>query len=169
MRKKSVLLMPSAKKVMDELGENIKLARLRRKYSTQIVAERANISRPTLWKIEKGDPSVAIGNYVQVLFILGLEKDLLEVAKDNILGRKLQDLQLLTKKRAPKKSKPKKSVPPKKVEPLKINYSSPKTHGRLRKEASFTNSKAIFPKRSVALKKNATFQDAVKLKDEQYD
>ncbi|MCK9281668.1 MAG: helix-turn-helix domain-containing protein [Melioribacteraceae bacterium] len=104
MRRKSVLLMPSARKVLIALGENIKLARLRRKMSTQIVAERADISRPTLWKIEKGDSGVAMGNYVQVLFILGLEKDLLEVAKDNIFGKKLQDLQLLTKKRAPKKT-----------------------------------------------------------------
>lgn len=71
-------------------GENIKLARLRRKLSTEQVAERANI-RPTLWSIEKGSSTVAIGAYAQVLFVLGLGKDLVKLAGDDILGRKLQD------------------------------------------------------------------------------
>ena len=90
---------------MTELGENIKLARLRRKLSTEQVAERANIARTTLWAIEKGLPNVALGSYVQVLFVLGLEKDLLRLAGDDPLGRKLQDAKLLVKERAPKKSK----------------------------------------------------------------
>ena len=99
---KSVLI-PSVQKVLSEFGENIKLARLRRKLSAEQVAERANISRSTLWLIEKEAPGVAIGTYLQVLFVLGLEKDFLNVASDDKLGRKLQDANLLTKKRAPKK------------------------------------------------------------------
>jgi transcriptional regulator with XRE-family HTH domain len=99
---KSVLI-PSVQKVLSEFGENIKLARLRRKLSAEQIAERANISRSTLWLIEKGTPGVAIGTYLQVLFVLGLEKDFLNVANDDKLGRKLQDANLLTKKRAPKK------------------------------------------------------------------
>jgi len=67
------------------------------------VAERANISRSTLWNIEKGDPGVSIGNYYQVLITLGLGDDLLLLARDDVLGRKIQDLGLLVKKRAPKK------------------------------------------------------------------
>jgi DNA-binding XRE family transcriptional regulator len=67
------------------------------------VAERANISRPTLLSIEKGMPGVAIGSYAQVLFVLNLERDLLKVAADDILGRKLQDAELRVKERAPKK------------------------------------------------------------------
>ncbi len=98
-------LLPSISKVLVALGENIKLARLRRKLSTEQVAQRANISRPTLSAIEKGLPGVAIGSYVQVLFVLNLEKDLLKVAADDLLGRKLQDAQLTVKERAPKKSK----------------------------------------------------------------
>lgn len=90
---------------MIEFGENIKLARLRRKLSTEQVAERANIARTTLWAIEKGSPNVALGSYVQVLFVLGLEKDLLKLAGDDPLGRKLQDAKLLVKERAPKKNK----------------------------------------------------------------
>ena len=103
MSKKKASLLPSSKKVLKELGENIKLARLRRKLSTEQVAERANISRATLWQVEKGAPSAAMGTYCQVLFVLGLEKDLLKVAVDDILGRKLQDAELLPKERAPKK------------------------------------------------------------------
>jgi len=96
-------LLPSTAKILTELGENIKLARLRRKLSAEQVAERANISRPTLLSIEKGLPGVAIGSYAQVLFVLNLEKDLLKVAVDDTLGRKLQDAELTVKERAPKK------------------------------------------------------------------
>ncbi len=85
------------------MGENIKLARLRRKYSMEQVAERANISRPTLHAIEKGSETVGLGLYLQVLAVLGLEKDLLLVAKDDALGRKLQDANLMVKQRAPKR------------------------------------------------------------------
>lgn len=96
-------LLPKAMKILAELGENIKLARLRRKLSAEQVAERANISRPTLASIEKGSASVSIGNYLLVLSVLGLEKDLLLVAKDDELGRKLQDARLIAKERAPKR------------------------------------------------------------------
>ena|ERR1700761_1622425 len=100
--KTKITLLPKIKKIMAELGENIKLARLRRKLSAEQIAERANISRSTLWQIEKGAPSVAIGSYMQVLFALGLENDILKVAADDELGRKLQDAKLLVKDRAPK-------------------------------------------------------------------
>ena len=103
MNNRKQLLMPSLRKVLTELGENIKLARLRRKLSGEQVAERANISRVTLWQVEKGSASVAMGIYCQVLFVLGLDKDLLKVAADDALGRKLQDAELEVKERAPKK------------------------------------------------------------------
>ncbi|MBK9221130.1 MAG: transcriptional regulator [Saprospiraceae bacterium] len=102
---KKTILLPSTEKLLIELGENIRLARLRRKLSAEQVSERANIGRKTLWAIEKGSPSVAIGSYAQVLFVLGLEKDLIKVAEDDKLGRKLQDAELVIKERAPKKSK----------------------------------------------------------------
>lgn len=90
-------------KILGELGENIKLARLRRKLSAEQVSERAGISRKTLYEIERGRPNVNIGNYAQVLSVLGLEDDLLNVAKDDLLGRKLQDAKLGVKERAPKR------------------------------------------------------------------
>jgi transcriptional regulator with XRE-family HTH domain len=104
MKKKSTLLLPGTQQIISVLGENIKLARLRRKYSTQQVAERADISRPTLLSIEKGNPRVSIGAYIKVLAVLGLEKDVLKVAEDDKLGRKLQDAKLIVKMRAPKRT-----------------------------------------------------------------
>jgi transcriptional regulator with XRE-family HTH domain len=105
MRSRKSILLPKAQKVLSTLGENIKLARLRRRYSTQQVSERANISRPTLLSIEKGNPNVSIGAYVKVLMVLGLEKDITTVAKDDDLGRKLQDAKLIIKERAPKRTR----------------------------------------------------------------
>jgi len=101
--KKELVLLPKAQKVLNDLGENIKLARLRRKLNTTQVSERAGISRATLWQIEKGTPTVAMGAYFQVLFVLGLEKDFLKLGADDELGRKLQDAGLLTKEKALKK------------------------------------------------------------------
>jgi len=90
----------SAAKVLPVLGEQIKLARLRRRLSASVVAGRAGVSRSTLWQIEKGNASVALGAYFLVLFALSLEQDLLLVAKDDVLGRKLQDAGLIVRKRA---------------------------------------------------------------------
>ncbi len=100
---KKTYLLPGISKILEQFGENIRLARLRRKLSTEQVAQRANISRPTLLSIEKGIPGVAMDAYARVLFVLNLEKDLLMVAADDILGRKLQDAELTVKARAPKK------------------------------------------------------------------
>jgi transcriptional regulator with XRE-family HTH domain len=105
MKNSKTQVLPAIAKVLTAFGENIKLARLRRKLSAEQVAERANISRPTLLAIEKGVPGVAVGSYTQVLFVLNLEKDLLKVAADDLLGRKLQDAELIIKERAPKKKK----------------------------------------------------------------
>lgn len=100
---RSTLVLPRLARLLEGLGENLKLARLRRKLSVQQVAERAGISRNTLTAIEKGSPSVSLGNYTMVLMVLGLEKDLGKVATDDVLGRKLQDAGLKTRARAPKK------------------------------------------------------------------
>jgi hypothetical protein len=55
-----------------------------------------------LVSIEKGNPNVSIGAYIKVLFVLGLERDIIHIAKDDELGRKLQDARLTVKERAPK-------------------------------------------------------------------
>lgn len=99
-----IKVLPQTEEILRRMGEQIRLARLRRKLSTEIVAERAGVTRATLLKVEKGSPSVAMGIYASVLHALNnLDADLLLVAKDDELGRKLQDLDLITKKRAPKR------------------------------------------------------------------
>lgn len=103
MNTRTITLLPKAEKVLEQLGEHIKLARLRRKLSAEQVAERAGINRTTLWNVEKGMPTVTIGAYCQVLLVLGLLEDLLKVAADDELGRRLQDADIIVKKRAPKK------------------------------------------------------------------
>lgn len=104
MSKRTVVVMPKTREILEQMGEQIRLARLRRKLSAQLVAERAGISRQTLTAIEKGPPTVAIGAYAAVLHALNnLDNDFLLVAKDDELGRKLQDLDLPARKRAPKK------------------------------------------------------------------
>ena len=79
------------------MGENIKLARKRRKLTAMQVAERASIDRTTLYHIEKGNPSVSMGAYFNVLRVLGLQNDFLVLASDDEMGRKLQDLELIGK------------------------------------------------------------------------
>jgi transcriptional regulator with XRE-family HTH domain len=96
MKKKKQILFPKHQKIIERLGENIKLARKRRKLTTIQVAERAGVNRTTLYQIEKGSSSVSIGAYFNVLRVLGLQDDFLKLAADDVLGRKLQDLNMLT-------------------------------------------------------------------------
>ena len=95
MNKKKQILFPKHKDILKQMGENIKLARKRRKLTTTQAAERADIVRSTLYLIETGSPSVTIGAYFNVLRVLGLQDDFLKLAADDEFGRKLQDLDLL--------------------------------------------------------------------------
>ena len=96
--------MPETKEYLEQMGLQIKYARLRRRISAELVAERAGISRATVCAIEKGAPSVSIGHYAAVLHALNyMDKDLLLIAKDDELGRKLQDLELPVRKRVARK------------------------------------------------------------------
>lgn len=97
MKSKKLILFPKHQKILEQLGENIRLARKRRKLTTLQVSERAGIDRTTLYKIEKGKSSVSIGAYFNVLRVLGLHNDFLKLAQDDEFGRKLQDLRLLSK------------------------------------------------------------------------
>ena len=96
-------LLPRQEKALQAFGENIRYARLRRDLSMEQIAERAGISRYTLDRIEKGEEGVAMGHYFRVLLALGLDNDLLLVAKDDNLGRRLQDAKLEPRERASKK------------------------------------------------------------------
>jgi transcriptional regulator with XRE-family HTH domain len=105
MGKPRTVLLPVQQRLLGNVGENIRLARLRRDLSAAQVAERAGISRTTLHKVETGDPGAAIGTYLKVLFVLSLENDLLKLAGDDSFGRTLQDLRLVTRERASKTRK----------------------------------------------------------------
>jgi transcriptional regulator with XRE-family HTH domain len=97
MKSKKQILFPKHLKTLMVLGENIKLARKRRKLTTIQVSERAGIDRTTLYQIEKGTPSVSMGAYFNVLRVLGLQDDFLKLASEDKQGRTIQDLEMLGK------------------------------------------------------------------------
>ncbi|ASZ53454.1 helix-turn-helix domain-containing protein [Vibrio parahaemolyticus] len=97
--KRTAVIFPKTQAVLSTLGENITLAMKRRGITQDMMHNRTGISKPTLRKITKGDPSVSLGHYVNVLSVLGLLDDIAKVAFDDELGRKLQDIELLKKKR----------------------------------------------------------------------
>ena len=88
---------------MEIVGEQIKLARLRRNLSVAQVAERATCSPLTVSRIEKGVSTVAIGIYLRVLYALQLDEDILRLDREDKLGKSLQDLALKSRERASKK------------------------------------------------------------------
>ena len=100
MGKKAAAILPETQRILETVGEQIKTARLRRNLATELVAERAGISRATLWAVEKGSSTVSIGTYAAVLHALGgMDKDLEQIARDDEFGRKLQDLNLPLRQR----------------------------------------------------------------------
>ncbi len=98
MKSKRQVLFPKHQKILEKVGENIKLARKRRNLTTILVSERAGIDRSTLVRIEKGDSRVSLGAYFNVLRVLRLQDDFLKIATDDEFGRRLQDLKLLSEK-----------------------------------------------------------------------
>ena len=97
-------LFPPATRQLVSLGERLRVARLRRRYSAESVAKRAGVARGTLYRVEEGDAGVSLATYASVLRVLGLQGDLDLVARDDVLGRKLQDLKLPTRKVAPRRA-----------------------------------------------------------------
>jgi transcriptional regulator with XRE-family HTH domain len=95
--KKKQLILPQHEQILEQLGQNFKLARKRRGLSMQQMAERTDCSRNTIRLIENGNPGSSIGVCFRILKVLGLQNDLLKLAQDDILGRKIQDLELLQK------------------------------------------------------------------------
>ena len=95
--------LPRVSRVLAELGHNVRLARIRRKLSAELVAERAGMSRPTLRAVERGDAGVTLGAVANVLHSLGMIDDLARVGRDDVLGRQLEEAELGAKKRVRQK------------------------------------------------------------------
>lgn len=102
MKRQGHIQPPKTEKALAAFGENLRMARQRRRFSRKMVIERAGISGSTLSRIEKGEPTVMIGAYLQVMFVLGLEAEIAQLASDDVMGRKIQDAHMTVRKRAPK-------------------------------------------------------------------
>ena len=85
------VLLPKQKDILKQMGYQIRMVRQRRKLSVNLIAERAGVSRQSVWAVEKGSPSVVMGTYLKVLHAVGFDKDLLKVCADDPLGKFLQD------------------------------------------------------------------------------
>jgi transcriptional regulator with XRE-family HTH domain len=104
MARQRPVLFPKHQRLLEQLGENLRLARRRRKLTTGQVAEREGISRSTLYHLEKGDANSSLAVLLQVLVALKLENDLVKLASDDELGRKLADIELLKARRKSEQS-----------------------------------------------------------------
>ena len=91
-------IFPCMKRKLKIMGENIKLARLRRKYTEEMVCERAGVDHEILSQIESGCIKVSLESLLCVLHVLNLDSDIYDIASDDPLGRKLQDIELLSNK-----------------------------------------------------------------------
>ena len=92
--KRQNVIYPKAQKSLKTLGENLRLARRRRKITSKMMAERANMSLMTLSSLERGEAQVSMANYMAVIACLGFQDDIAQVAANDILGRDLQDAAL---------------------------------------------------------------------------
>ena len=99
MPRKQPPMFPMQGRLLAAFGERLRLARLRRQLSVETACERAGISRMTLYRAEEGSPAVALGTYLRILSVLKLEADLDLVARDDKLGRLLQDAELPARRR----------------------------------------------------------------------
>lgn len=99
MPKSTLPTFPSVQKQLTALGLRLRLARERRRLGTELFAQRMGVSRETLRRMEKGDPTIAVGTFMRALRVLGLDRDIDQLAADDALGRKLQDAELLGARR----------------------------------------------------------------------
>ena len=97
MPKTAKIILPAERQLLADLGVRLRLARLRRKLAGSDVARQAGISRTTLHNAESGDSAVTLGTYLRVLALLGLEQDIAKLAADDKVGRRLQDMRLVSK------------------------------------------------------------------------
>jgi len=99
-QRRKPVIMPKTERILKTMGSQIRLARLRRDIPVELVAERAGVSRASVWSVEKGSPSVSMGIYAKVLAAIGMQEELLQICGDDRLGRELQDQKLEIRHRA---------------------------------------------------------------------
>ncbi len=92
-------------RALRKVGQDISEARRRRRIATELMAQRAGISRGTLAKIEKGDPATSMGNYASVLFVLGMVNRISDLvdSKHDLIGRQIDEENLPKRIRSRKK------------------------------------------------------------------
>jgi transcriptional regulator with XRE-family HTH domain len=105
--KKAITLPVPVIKTLRKMGQDIKDARRRRRITIELMAERAGLSRVTIGKIEKGDPTASMGGYASALFVLGMEGALggLVDSAHDLIGRRLEDENLPQRVRMPNRNK----------------------------------------------------------------
>jgi len=96
MAKRIPATFPRARTAFKEFGERLRLARLRRRMTQAELAARVDVSLPTVAKIERGDPSATFATVLRILSVLGMAGDIDQLAKNDPLGRELQDVALKT-------------------------------------------------------------------------
>ncbi len=99
---KKTLVLPGTQKRLRQLGEQIKISRLRRRLSIAVVAERAGISRASVYAVERGDAGTSIGVYASVLLALGMADEITLPCKNDIMGRDFADAELKIRRRRKK-------------------------------------------------------------------
>lgn len=101
---KRIILTPSIRRILQQMGEQIKLARLRRNIPASLIAERSGLGQTTIWQIEKGIPSVSIGAYAKALHAIeGMDKELLRICREDEQGRMIQDASLVRRRASKRK------------------------------------------------------------------
>ncbi len=89
------VLYPKQLKVLRTFGEDLLLAMKRRGYTKKLICERTGFDNKTVNKVFAGDPGVAIGTYLKIMAVLGMEENFSELAAHDEVGVKLQNIKLL--------------------------------------------------------------------------
>ncbi|TCB29555.1 XRE family transcriptional regulator [Acinetobacter sp. ANC 4635] len=89
------VLFPKQRKALSTFGEDLLLAMKRRGLTKQMICDRTGFDHKTVSKVFAGDPGVAIGTYIKIMAVLGMEENFAKLAAHDEVGIKLQNIKLL--------------------------------------------------------------------------